>query len=57
MLQELPGPKRLSKIFAEDFLCISNLTYVAAIDQCLNESAYIVPRVGDAGDRLFGTKE
>jgi uracil phosphoribosyltransferase len=30
--------------------------YVAAIDECLNEHAYIVPGLGDAGDRLFGTK-
>ncbi|HOC06461.1 MAG: uracil phosphoribosyltransferase [Bacillota bacterium] len=30
--------------------------YVAAIDKCLNEHAYIVPGLGDAGDRLFGTK-
>lgn len=30
--------------------------YVAAIDQKLNEHAYIVPGLGDAGDRLFGTK-
>ena len=30
--------------------------YVAAIDHCLNEHAYIVPGLGDAGDRLYGTK-
>lgn len=30
--------------------------YVAAVDQCLNENDYIVPGLGDAGDRLFGTK-
>ena len=30
--------------------------YVAAIDPILNEHCYIVPGVGDAGDRLFGTK-
>lgn len=30
--------------------------YVAAIDQCLNSHGYIVPGLGDAGDRLFGTK-
>lgn len=29
--------------------------YVAALDQKLNEDAYIVPGLGDAGDRLFGT--
>jgi uracil phosphoribosyltransferase len=30
--------------------------YVAALDSHLNESAYIVPGLGDAGDRIFGTK-
>jgi len=30
--------------------------FVAAVDQCLNDHAYIVPGLGDAGDRLFGTK-
>ncbi|MDO4484289.1 MAG: uracil phosphoribosyltransferase [Clostridia bacterium] len=30
--------------------------YVAGMDERLNEHAYIVPGLGDAGDRLFGTK-
>jgi uracil phosphoribosyltransferase len=30
--------------------------FVAAVDKCLNEHGYIVPGLGDAGDRLFGTK-
>ena len=30
--------------------------YVAALDERLNEHAYIVPGLGDAGDRLYGTK-
>ena len=30
--------------------------FVAAIDEGLNDHAYIVPGLGDAGDRLFGTK-
>lgn len=30
--------------------------YVAALDERLNEDAYIVPGLGDAGDRIFGTK-
>ncbi|MDP4626271.1 MAG: uracil phosphoribosyltransferase [Akkermansiaceae bacterium] len=29
--------------------------YTAAIDRCLNEKGYILPGLGDAGDRLFGT--
>ncbi len=28
----------------------------AAVDECLNDHAYIVPGLGDAGDRMFGTK-
>ncbi len=31
--------------------------YAAALDSHLNERAYIVPGLGDAGDRLFGTKD
>ena len=30
--------------------------YLAAIDEKLNDHAYIVPGLGDAGDRIFGTK-
>lgn len=30
--------------------------YIAALDEKLNENAYIMPGLGDAGDRLFGTK-
>lgn len=30
--------------------------YCAALDDCLNEHGYIVPGLGDAGDRIFGTK-
>lgn len=30
--------------------------YVGALDEHLNEHAYIVPGLGDAGDRIFGTK-
>ena len=30
--------------------------YVAAMDQKLNDHGYIVPGLGDAGDRIFGTK-
>ena len=30
--------------------------FVAAVDERLNEHAYIVPGLGDAGDRIFGTK-
>ena len=30
--------------------------YIATLDRCLNENGYILPGLGDAGDRLFGTK-
>ena len=30
--------------------------FIAALDDCLNDHGYIVPGLGDAGDRLFGTK-
>jgi len=30
--------------------------YVAAIDEKLNEKGYIIPGLGDAGDKIFGTK-
>ena len=30
--------------------------YIASIDEKLNDHAYIVPGLGDAGDRIFGTK-
>ena len=30
--------------------------YIAQVDRCLNDNAYICPGLGDAGDRIFGTK-
>ena len=30
--------------------------YTASVDECLNKHGYIVPGLGDAGDRIFGTK-
>ena len=30
--------------------------YVGHLDRCLNEAAYICPGLGDAGDRIFGTR-
>ena len=30
--------------------------YIGAMDQKLNDHGYIVPGLGDAGDRIFGTK-
>ena len=33
-----------------------NAVFTAAIDDHLNEKGYIVPGLGDAGDRMYGTK-
>ena len=30
--------------------------FTAAVDRCLNDHGYILPGLGDAGDRIFGTK-
>ncbi len=30
--------------------------YIAQLDRCLNKNGYILPGLGDAGDRIFGTK-
>ena len=32
------------------------LIYCASVDRCLNENGYILPGLGDAGDRVYGTK-
>ena len=32
------------------------MIFTAALDECLNSHGYIVPGLGDAGDRIFGTK-
>lgn len=44
------GIERLNKEFPDVEL------YTAAVDEKLNENGYIVPGLGDAGDRIFGTK-
>ena len=44
------GIKMMKKHFPDIII------YTAIVDECLNEHAYIVPGLGDAGDRLFGTK-
>ena len=43
------GARRVRERHGDVDLCI------AAIDERLNERGYIVPGLGDAGDRLFGT--
>ena len=49
----LAAPEGLAKM-EEDHPDVSILP--AAIDSHLNEKGYIIPGLGDAGDRLFGTK-
>lgn len=44
------GVARLHGVFPEVVIV------AAALDRCLNEHGYILPGLGDAGDRLFGTK-
>lgn len=45
-----PGIERLQKEHPDVDI------YAAAVDEKLNENGYIVPGLGDAGDRIFGTK-
>lgn len=47
------APVGISKV-AEDHPDVN--IYVSTVDRCLNENGYILPGLGDAGDRLFGTK-
>jgi uracil phosphoribosyltransferase len=44
------GVRRLSRVHPDV------LIYAAALDRGLNEHGYILPGLGDAGDRLFGTR-
>lgn len=44
------GVERLEKSYPEVPI------YVASVDERLDENGYIIPGLGDAGDRLFGTK-
>ena len=47
------APEGLEKVFAKH----PNVEiYVAAVDSHLNENGYIIPGLGDAGDKIFGTK-
>ena len=48
----LAAPEGLSRVLEAD---PEVQLYVGSVDEGLNESAYIVPGLGDAGDRIFGT--
>ena len=45
--------------YTPEVLCASDLDdvdiWTGAVDECLNEVGYIVPGLGDAGDRIYGT--
>ncbi len=47
------APEGVAKV-AEAYPDVS--VYVSTLDRCLNDNGYILPGLGDAGDRLFGTK-
>jgi len=49
----LAAPEGIKKI-QEDHPDVD--IFCGAVDRCLNEHGYIVPGLGDAGDRIFGTK-
>ena len=50
MIAAKPGVDALNAVYPDIPM------YCAALDDVLNENAYIVPGLGDAGDRIFGTK-
>ena len=52
-LSIIGAPEGVSKV-AEAYPDVN--IYVSTLDRCLNEHGYILPGLGDAGDRLFGTK-
>ncbi len=49
----IAAPEGIARVHAEhpDVAIV-----VASVDRCLNEKGYILPGLGDAGDRLYGTK-
>ncbi|MCR4601859.1 MAG: uracil phosphoribosyltransferase [Clostridia bacterium] len=53
LMSVIAAPEGLEKVAAEH---PDVQVYVAQLDRCLNEDAYICPGLGDAGDRIFGTK-
>jgi uracil phosphoribosyltransferase len=49
----LAAPEGIAKLRAEH---PDVMIYTASIDSHLNDHGYIVPGLGDAGDRMYGTK-
>lgn len=52
MLSIISAPEGIKRM-TEEFPEIE--VHTCVIDECLNESSYIVPGLGDAGDRIFNT--
>ena len=50
------GPKQGVENIAEHFAGYDARLWIATVDDALNSDKYIVPGLGDAGDRIFGTK-
>lgn len=53
LMSILAAPEGIERLTAEH---PDVQVYVAKVDRCLNDHCYILPGLGDAGDRLFGTK-
>ena len=49
----IAAPEGLERLHNE---CPDVQIYVGNLDRCMNENKYIMPGLGDAGDRIFGTK-
>ena len=53
LMSIIAAPEGVSKV-AEAYPDVE--IFVSTLDRCLNEHGYILPGLGDAGDRIFGTK-
>ena len=55
MLSIISAPEGIARL-QQEFTDVTDVTvFTCAIDRCLNERKYIVPGLGDAGDRIFNT--
>ena len=52
MLSIISAPEGIGKL-QQEFSDV--VVFTCAIDRCLNERKYIIPGLGDAGDRIFNT--
>lgn len=53
LMSIIAAPEGVTKV-AEEYPDVE--IFVSTLDRCLNENGYILPGLGDAGDRIFGTK-